>query len=169
MKIIITGHTRGIGLACYNHFSQNHECIGVSRTNGYDISKEDDRKKIIALSADADMFINNAYFDPVPTAQFEMLKGIVNMWNGKDKIVLNISSRYISESNPYSNAKRALDDYATDRIYIKPFIINLKPGLTDTPRVANLNGNKLAVDSVIDIIEYVLTNKIKIHAITFGL
>lgn len=62
MKIIITGHTRGLGLQIYNHFiNQGHDVIGLSRSNGFDLETSVD--KIIDLVKDSgcDYFFNNAY------------------------------------------------------------------------------------------------------------
>lgn len=60
MKIAITGHTTGLGKFLFDYYtSQNHEVIGFSRTNGYDINTDID--KIVNESKDVDLFINNAY------------------------------------------------------------------------------------------------------------
>ena len=60
MKCVVTGHTSGIGKAIYQHFeNKGYEVIGLSRSNGYDISMDQD--KIIELSKDCDIFVNNAY------------------------------------------------------------------------------------------------------------
>jgi hypothetical protein len=59
MKIAITGHTSGLGQAIYNHFAKQHEVIGLSRSNGYDIAK--DQEKVISTVASCDLFFNNAY------------------------------------------------------------------------------------------------------------
>ena len=56
MKIAITGHTKGIGKACADVFSE-HEVIGFSRSNGFDIQAIE---PILDSSNDCDVFINNA-------------------------------------------------------------------------------------------------------------
>jgi hypothetical protein len=62
MKIGITGHTRGLGLAISQHMiSQDHEVIGFSRSTGYDISIEEHRNKIIDIAKTCDIFFNNAH------------------------------------------------------------------------------------------------------------
>ena len=61
-KCIITGHTQGIGKTLYDYFqSEKWEVIGLSRSNGYKIPENID--KIIELSKDCDLFINNSYAD----------------------------------------------------------------------------------------------------------
>jgi hypothetical protein len=57
MKIAITGHTSGLGRAFYDHFSKDHEVIGLSRSNGYDITKD----QILNSILDCDLFFNNAH------------------------------------------------------------------------------------------------------------
>lgn len=60
MKCIITGHTSGIGKIIYEHFlSKNWTVVGMSRSNGYDITKDQDR--IVNESAGCDIFVNCAY------------------------------------------------------------------------------------------------------------
>jgi len=57
-KIAITGHTKGIGLALANYYTDlGIEVVGFSRTNGYDISKGVDQERIINESQDCDLFI----------------------------------------------------------------------------------------------------------------
>lgn len=57
MKIVITGHTSGLGKYIYDHFSNEHECIGLSRSSGYDINNIE---KVAAIANTADIFFNNA-------------------------------------------------------------------------------------------------------------
>lgn len=60
MKCIVTGHTSGVGKSIYEHFqSKGYEVIGLSRSNGYDISVDQD--KIAEISQGCDIFVNNAY------------------------------------------------------------------------------------------------------------
>ena len=42
MKIAITGHTSGIGKYLFNELSKEHDVIGYSRTNMFDISDSED-------------------------------------------------------------------------------------------------------------------------------
>lgn len=58
MKIAITGHTSGIGKGILEHYSAEHEVIGFSLENGYDIN---DYSRILEETKDCDVFINNAY------------------------------------------------------------------------------------------------------------
>ena len=47
-KVLITGHTSGIGKALKEKFEENgHEVIGVSRSTGFDVGKEGDWERLI--------------------------------------------------------------------------------------------------------------------------
>lgn len=61
MKCIVTGHTTGLGQAFFKHFQtfDGWEVIGMSRSNGYDITKDLDR--IVEEAKGCDLFINNTY------------------------------------------------------------------------------------------------------------
>ena len=81
-RIVITGHTGGIGKAIFDKFTEVscHKIIGMSRSNGYDIEKDFD--KIVQEAAGADLFINNAYRDKQQLKLFHALKD-------KVKIIVN--------------------------------------------------------------------------------
>ena len=62
-KIVVTGHSKGLGKAIANYFESdpNNIVIGFSRTNGFNIANAEKRAEIVKASADADIFVNNAY------------------------------------------------------------------------------------------------------------
>lgn len=94
-KIIITGHTKGLGKAIYDKFTQEscREIIGMSRSNGYDIEKDFD--KIVEESKGAELFINNAYRDKQQLKLFNALKDKVDMM-----VVMGSVSRHYPELVP---------------------------------------------------------------------
>jgi len=68
MKIIITGHTKGLGLAIYNYFvNQGHEVIGLSRTTGYDLELKSLDVIDFVKDSNCDYFFNNAYCHNIQT------------------------------------------------------------------------------------------------------
>lgn len=119
MKIAITGHTAGIGLGLKEIYEKNgHEVIGFSRETGYDISKKEDRERIIKESESCDMFFNNAFDWDNPFAQYELLDELWNKWLGQKKTIVNMSSSTTSRFNKhkdvpstYRTVKRAIDDH----------------------------------------------------------
>lgn len=104
-KIIITGHTQGVGKAIYDKFTEIscREIIGMSRSNGYDIEKDFD--KIVEEATGAELFINNAYRDSQQLKLLEALKGKVDMM-----VVMGSVSRFYPELIPtqYVHDKQAL-------------------------------------------------------------
>jgi len=95
-SVAITGHTAGIGKGLYNYFVSKG-CIvqGFSKSNGYDISCNDDILEIIEKTIDCDLFINNAYYD-------EQQAYIALQWHNahyeKEHYILNMSSLGSSEN-----------------------------------------------------------------------
>jgi hypothetical protein len=58
MRVVITGHTGGLGLAFFNYFKQrNDDVIGVSRSTGFILP--DKFEEVSILAENADLFINN--------------------------------------------------------------------------------------------------------------
>lgn len=93
MKYAITGHSKNIGKYLFDLLSPN--AIGFSRSNGYDITKREDRNRIIKDSKNCDVFINNASAD---FGQSELCLELWKEWKDLDKVIINVGSR-IAESN----------------------------------------------------------------------
>lgn len=165
MKIVITGHTNGIGKALYDELSKEHEVRGFSKTNGYDISNPDHRQ-IIAFS-DYDVFINNAY-NHSPTGYDSSQLEMLTMLDYEKKIVINISSRITDVdfdmddmTRQYKIAKSEQDKYCAG----KP-IVNIKPAHMAT-RMQDFVGQ--SPQAVVDVIRYVLEPKeYQLHTITLS-
>lgn len=104
-KIVITGHTRGIGKAIYDKFTEVscHDIVGISRSNGFDIDADFD--KVVAEATGAEIFINNAYRDQQQLKLFHALKDKVDMM-----VVMGSVSRHYPELIPtdYVHDKQAL-------------------------------------------------------------
>lgn len=104
-KIVITGHTKGIGKAIYDKFTEIscREIVGMSRSNGYDLEKDFDR--IVEEATGAELFINNAYRDQQQLKLFHALKDKVDMM-----VVMGSVSRMYPELIPtdYVHDKQAL-------------------------------------------------------------
>ena len=104
MKVVITGHTQGIGRALYESFtSAEWEVVGLSRSNGYDIDKDFDQ--VVEAATGADLFINNAYRDKQQTKLVHALKNKV-----KKMVVMGSVSRHYPEliHTDYVNDKQEL-------------------------------------------------------------
>lgn len=103
-KIIITGHTHGIGQAIYNKFIETscREIVGMSRSNGYDIEKDFD--KIVKEATGCELFINNTYRDQQQLKLVEALKDKVDMM-----VVMGSISRLYPELIPTKYVKDKQD------------------------------------------------------------
>ena len=88
MKIAVTGHSAGIGQALTKIYTeQDHEVIGLSRRNGYNIRS---LPKVAGMIEPCDMFINNAQ---IGYAQTELLFEVWRRWQGQQKYIINISTQ----------------------------------------------------------------------------
>ena len=121
MKIVITGHTSGIGKEIYDKFKEVscREIIGMSRSNGYDIEHNFD--KIVEEATGAEMFINNAYRGSQQLKLFHALKNKVDMM-----VVMGSVSRF------YPNL--ILTDYVND-----------KQDLAEACRLESINPNGIPI------------------------
>tara|TARA_R100000231_G_C5297399_1_gene156494 strand:+ start:279 stop:860 length:582 start_codon:yes stop_codon:yes gene_type:complete len=89
MKVVITGHTKGIGKSIFDLLtSEGYSVVGLSRSNGFDIGDIARVTKQIT-SINPDVFINNAYCDK---AQTKILKKVYSSWKFKNKLIVNMCS-----------------------------------------------------------------------------
>ena len=87
-KILITGHTRGIGKAIFDLFKENgFACKGVSKSTGYDIENDTDR--IVDMVKSFGYVVLNAYKDDSQTI---MLKKIIEKYQNFNKKIAVITS-----------------------------------------------------------------------------
>lgn len=94
-KIVITGHTSGVGKTIYDALNADscREIVGLSRSNGYDIDADFD--KVVEAATGAEIFINNAYRDSQQLKLVEALKDKVGMM-----VVMGSVSRFYPEIIP---------------------------------------------------------------------
>jgi hypothetical protein len=92
MKIALTGHTKGLGAEILKYFGSDHNVVGFSRSNGYDIKSPFDRKKILKMSVDAEVFINlvHNYYH-----QTDLLFEFFQAWENQQKLIINVSSSVV--------------------------------------------------------------------------
>jgi len=108
MKILMTGHTQGLGKTLYDYFSKENEVVGISRSTGHDLKNQNTIDYIISEAENYDIFINNTF-------QFEKQLELVKALRGKTRIVsfgsiASIFSQNV-EWNIYGKYKKDLEDY----------------------------------------------------------
>lgn len=141
MKIAITGSARGYGKALVDAFTNSgHTVIPLNRSDGYDISKEADRLRILTVleKESPDVFINNAYCGFI---QCDVFKEALDLYNGDtSKTIVNVNSRAAlgaAGNNLYSAHKKSLKK-TTNQLAIpgiRPRIINVYPGYIATEEI----------------------------------
>jgi NAD(P)-dependent dehydrogenase (short-subunit alcohol dehydrogenase family) len=176
MKVAITGHTKGIGLEIADYFkSKGAEIIGFSKSTGHDISDPVIRKQIVEASNDCEVFVNNAYVSDVANSQLELLKLMRTSWEGKNKLIINVSSRAGDSVNDpdcpwpgYAKLKHDQDLFCQIPS-LHPWILNLKPGTVNTDMAKGRLVPKLPVSAVSKVLSMALDNSkyFKIKSITF--
>ena len=163
MKIAITGHSRGIGKSLFDCLSKEHECAGFSRSNGFDISQQQD--SIVQQVINNDVFVNNAYQG---MEQVNILNKVWKFWSrDPNKTIVNISSlsKYPGLSNNasgYSAHKAALSHQAFILMFKdntrKCRMINVNPGYVKTDMNVSAHGkaNMLTPQECADIIAWAI-------------
>ena len=104
MRVIVTGHTKNLGLAIYNHMvNQGHEVQGFSRSNGYNIPEKLD--EIAEYARTCDIFFNNVHHE---LTQAEFIKRLA----GQVKIVTSgsMAAQFNRPANPYFVTKRKIQE-----------------------------------------------------------
>lgn len=164
MKIAITGHTRGIGLAAASRLS-NHTIVGLCRSNGFDIKNTN---LIIDTIKDCDVFINNAYFD---NCQEILLRELYKLWKDTNKAIINIGSCVTAYPRIEADRDSEPWDYRDNKLTLQKTFRELSwqslschlalinPGATDTDMIKLLSCKKLDPNTVASVIESVLFNK----------
>lgn len=159
MKIAITGHTKGIGLALKKYYEKEHTIVGFSRTNGYNIK---DYKKIVQESLDCDIFINNVYYEDYQTL---LLEELYQHWKDKEKIIVNIGTvqtEYfkLDYDSPYFknklNLKTKFKELCLERKICR--LVMFYPGATNTPMIADADCKKMNPEKLAEIIDFAVKN-----------
>lgn len=157
MKVAITGHTRGIGFALAEKFkANNYKVVGFSASTGCNIDDFNVRQNIIEQILDCDIFVNNAYH---PIGQTDLLKQVTNKWEGTDKTIINISSKFVFQKDDYARfreyttAKKEQNKFIEDRMTVNsPRILNVLPGIVDTDMSSMFQATKTDPSEIANLI-----------------
>ena len=131
MRIGITGHSDFLGKGLFDLLGKNHEVIGFSRSNGYDLKNY---KNILTDVVDLDVFINNNYH---PNLQQKIFEELFDLWKGKDKTIFNVLTSAIFNNGSF-------DDYRESKLNLQISALKLiNSNLDKKVRVINLYPNTL--------------------------
>jgi hypothetical protein len=186
MKMLVTGGNRGLG----QHLVETFNGVSVSRTDGFDITK--DYAAIATMSLEYDVFINNAFDGPPQEewanfGQVQVLEAVYDLWskNKKPGQIYNVGSvgeKHIVSRNPsfetYRVAKAALAhaskqctaSFKANQVPFKTTLITLDRLDTDLSRSrATWTGNGILLGDVATFIKYAtgLSKNTCIEEITF--
>jgi hypothetical protein len=151
----ITGHSDSLGKGLFDFLRKNHEVIGFSRSNGYDLKNY---KNILTDVVDLDVFINNTYH---PSLQQKIFEELFDLWKDKNKTIFNVLTSAIFNNGSF-------DDYRESKLNLQKSALKLiNSNLDKKVRVINLypstlehnkrvGFNKVNFSEVHDIIEFQL-------------
>ena len=148
-KIAITGHTKGIGKAIADLYAKkNYKVKGFSRTNGYDMSADQD--SMIEEIRDCDLIVLNAH---AGREQLNLLKKIYSRYHDEPKKVVVITSTSGTQQGidedfenknykEYCKHKNELIGYVSDLqeelFYKKMSVYDVCPDVVDTEMTKGL-------------------------------
>jgi NAD(P)-dependent dehydrogenase (short-subunit alcohol dehydrogenase family) len=151
MKIVITGHTRGLGKNLFEAYEKaGHDVVGYSLSRGCDLTDHSKQRHVAKATQDADVFINNA---PGLFQHMLFIRSLEGMYNKEGTVIVNVSSltsRYgVGASLDYSAQKAALDIVTTTH-QLKgvrwPAALLFRAGYIDTDRSAAKQEKKVSVE-----------------------
>jgi len=153
MNIVITGHTSGIGKAIYELYGG----IGLSRSNGFDITTSD-----ITQYIDKDsVFINNAYTNKDPLSQVRLLHDSVEMC--KQVICIGTNTRNVGK---YQSAKNVLKQECEWLYGQGHNVTYLALGKVDTPHLKHYNGKMISPEYVAQMINFIITSPHRVEILS---
>lgn len=155
MKIGITGHSDSLGKGLFDFLRKNHEVIGFSRSNGYDLKNY---KNILTDVVDLDVFINNTYH---PNLQQKIFEELFDLWKEKDKTIFNVLTSAIFNNGSFDDYRESKLNLQTSALKLinsnldkKVRVINLYPNTLEHNK--RVGFNKVNFSEVYDIIEFQL-------------
>ena len=177
-RILITGHTRGIGKAIFDLFNEKgFACKGVSKSIGYDIENDIDR--IVDMVKGFGYVVLNAYKNDSQTI---MLKKIIEKYqnfNKKIAVITSTSGTSAGEDEnfnrpeyvEYCQHKKNLIDCISNvqqELLMKPLsVFDICPDVVDTDMTEGLweEWPKLKADEVAEAVRYCFESKFNINKI----
>jgi NADP-dependent 3-hydroxy acid dehydrogenase YdfG len=161
VKVAITGHTSGIGLAIADAFrARGAEIVGLSPSTGGDLAQHRDR--IVEAAANCDLFVNNRHQNDDDT-QLQLLFRLAKAWQGQDKTIINLGSRaadrHVGGADPDAVYMRALDaacQQLFNRADQRPRVVNIRPDAVDPESAGDGQGPRLSPQDIARVVMWVI-------------
>jgi hypothetical protein len=160
MKYAITGHTGLIGGYLHKNLV---DCVGFSRSNGFDITDDDAQDRIILESYMCDVFINCAHAGP-GTSQTDMLWKVYQRWKDQDKHIINIGTDTASP-HVWSTVRQ---DYPLEKSILAATVDHIQKQHDSRCRVSIINPNIVKEHTLIDIknaVDFIVNSNSRINSI----
>jgi hypothetical protein len=156
MKILITGHTSGLGKRLYDSLSVDHEVHGMSRSNGYDLTTS--YQSVLDFAKTCDVFINNTHMG---TVQSDFLNDMIG-----SNVTLITSGSIAGDRtfNDYCLQKRHIEDtfdktisqYPRRGLFLKMGYLENK---LDYATAGDIKFEVIDIAEVVDTIEFWLNHR----------
>lgn len=160
MNYAITGHTGQVGGFLYNNLGN---CVGFSKTNGFDITDDDAQDRIILEAYKCDVFINCAHGGP-GTAQTDMLWKMYARWKNHNKYIINIGTDHASPQ-VWSTVRT---DYPLEKSILAVTVDHIQKQHKTKCKVSIINPNVVTVDTLADIrqaVQLIVNSRTRINSI----
>tara|TARA_Y100000004_G_scaffold196985_1_gene269117 strand:- start:7507 stop:8001 length:495 start_codon:yes stop_codon:yes gene_type:complete len=160
MDLVITGHTSGIGSYIYGEYCLHYgtEIIGLSRSTGFDITKDNISKYITPQTT----FINNAFSFDDPDAQSNILDQAIH---ASKIICIGTNSQW---EGVYKDAKERLKQKCHEYFVEGKDVTYLALGKVDTPYTQEYHPNDDVINKgyLMDCIEFILNSEYRIEILS---
>jgi NADP-dependent 3-hydroxy acid dehydrogenase YdfG len=150
MKVVITGHTSGLGKAIYDHMvKKGHDVIGLSRSNGFNFPQK--INEAVKIAETADLFFNNAHVNITQAIFLKMLSNKVDIITSG-----SMGADYAFLDNSYYKDKKAIQEVNKScRRTSKYNMLLLKMGYLENHTDKN---NTILYSQILDAIDFWLKN-----------
>lgn len=166
MKYVITGHTKGLGQILYNYFSQQHDVLGLSKSQGFDISNDDIRPFI-----DGDtVFINNAYDFNDHLAQSRLVHAAYRCCDHRQIVIGSYTSDFTHQKTTgpqlYSIGKLAVEAASNQMFAADKNITLVKPGYIDVESASHADVVKINPVEISKLIDELVAKPYRTKVVT---
>ena len=160
MNLVITGHASGIGEYIYEEYCLYYgtEIIGLSRSTGFDITKDNISKYITPQT----IFINNAFSVDDPDAQSNILDQAIN---ASKIICIGTNSQW---EGVYKDAKDKLKQKCHEYFVEGKDVTYLALGKVNTPYTQKYHPDSNVINKqyLMNCIEFILNSKYRIEILS---